>query len=75
MYAALLQHLRGFNAFPRGGDLDQHAVNRYARGLIQLDNALAACEGGLGVKTQARINFSRHSARHDGQNFTAKTHQ
>ena len=64
-----------FNAFPGGGDLDQHAINVYALGLIQLNDAFTPGEGGVAVKAQARIHLGRDPAGHSCQNLAAKSHQ
>ena len=73
--AAPLQPLCGADAFPRGGNLDEHALHRHALGLIQLDQALGAGVSGVFVKRQARVHFSGNAPRNQRQDFAAKAHQ
>ena len=73
--ALALQLCSGLNAFPGGGDLDEHTVDVDAFGLVQLNDALSARDGGAGVKAQAGIHFGGNATRHMLEDFAAKTHQ
>ena len=73
--ATLFQLFGGLNSFPGRGDLDQHTVNMNAFGLIKLNETLAPRQGGISVKTQARVHFGRHPSWHRLKNFATKTHQ
>ncbi len=73
--AAQLQLARRLDAFPGGGDLDEHAVDVHAFGLVQLDQALGTCHGGRGIEGQARIDFSGDTARNGVQDLAAEAHQ
>ena len=65
----------GLNTLPRGGDLDQHAVDVHTLTLIQVDDAARARHGCLGVEAQAGVHFGGHAAGNEAQDFAAKAHQ
>ena len=73
--AVLLQFARRLDAFPGGGDLDQHALAFYSSLLVQGDQPARPGHGGGAVKAQAGIDFRRDAARHDFQNLQAEAHQ
>ena len=75
MDAFALQLGSRLDAFPGGGDLDQHAVAANACGLIERHQATGAGHGGSGVKRQACVDFSRDAAGHDLEDLQAKAHQ
>jgi hypothetical protein len=70
--ALALQLRGGLNALPRGGNLDQHAVDVHALGLVQLDDALRPHHGGSSVETQPGIDLGRHAAGDVRQDLAAK---
>ena len=73
--AAPLQSLGSADAFPGAGDLDQHAVDVHALGLVQLDQALGARHRGFGVERQARVHLGGDAPGDQRQDLAAKAHQ
>ncbi|MPM34244.1 hypothetical protein SDC9_80826 [bioreactor metagenome] len=74
MDAALLQLACGLNALPGGGNLDEHAINVHALGLVELNDALGARHRRCGVERQSGIHFGRYTAGDDRQNLAAEAH-
>ncbi len=56
-----LQLTGGGNALPSGGNFDEHALARYARGLIQPHDLACLGNGGLGIKGEPRIHLTRNT--------------
>ena len=73
--AIFFQFARRLDAFPGGGNLDQHALAGNAGLLVQGDQPAPAGDGGVAVKAQTGIDFRRDAARHHLQNFQAEAHQ
>ena len=73
--AFLLELARRLDAFPGGGDLDQHPLARDARGLVQRDQAVRTRDRGGSVEAQARVDLGRDAARHHLQDLQAEAHQ
>ncbi len=72
--AFFLQLFRRTNAFPGGGNLDQHAGAGNTLILIQANQLAGFLNRSLSIKRQTRIHFSGNTARHVFQHFTANRH-
>ena len=73
--AFLFQDGGGADAFPGGGDLDQHALAGNAGVRIQGDQVAALGDCTFRVERQAGIDFGRDAAGDDLQDFLAKRDQ
>ncbi len=73
--AFFFQLLRRADAFPGGGDLDQHTVTANAGFVVQVDQTVRTLENGRFIERQAGIHLSGNTARYDFQNFLTYRHR
>jgi len=67
--AFLLQNLRGLDAFPGRGDLDQDARLVDPDLLVQFDEAPGLFDGGVRIEREAGVDLRRDVPRDDFCNF------
>jgi hypothetical protein len=75
MDAFFLQDFSGFDAFPGGGDLDQHALAIRASSFVEADDLAGLVEGGLGVKGETSVHFGADAAWDDLEDLLAKVNE
>jgi hypothetical protein len=63
--AFLLQHFGGFDAFPGGGDLDEHAVATDAGFFVEGHDLAGLGDSGGGVEGQAGVDLGGDAAGDD----------
>ncbi len=73
--AFFFQLLRCADAFPGGGDLDQHAVTAYASFVVQVDQTVRTLENRGFIERQTRIHLGGNTPRHDFENLLTYRHR
>jgi hypothetical protein len=70
--ALLLEDLRCANAFPRRGELDEHAIAPDARGLVLRRERARLRNARLGVEREARVDLGGDATRDDLEDLEAE---
>jgi len=68
----LLQLLCSLNSLPRRRNLDQNPLLVNSQFLVQVDDVQGFIDGSFCIETEAGIDFSTYSTRHDFEDFFAE---
>ena len=72
VYALALEYFGGLDAFPSGGDFDQHAVLGDAGFFVEGDDLARFGEGAGGVEGKTRVHFGGDATGDDFEDFEAE---
>ena len=72
MDALFFKFLSRQDAFPGGGDFDQHTFPINALGFVEANQLAGFVDGGGGIERDTRVNLGRYAARNDFEDFAAE---